>query len=108
MSGSPLPAQNLPEVAIHRISGLCGTGSNLASEMREVHRAINENRLRTTGTAEAVVTGTLNVDIGDVAVIAEFFGQAASAKPEADLNGNGVIDIGDVAEIAAEFGQSVG
>ena len=47
------------------------------------------------------------IDIADVAVIAESFGQPASANPAADLNGNGVIDIADVAVIAAVFGQSV-
>jgi photosystem II stability/assembly factor-like uncharacterized protein len=47
------------------------------------------------------------IDIWDVSVIAEYFGQPASAKPECDLNGNGEIDIWDVAVVAEYFGQSV-
>jgi len=47
------------------------------------------------------------IDIWDVAVIAEYFGQTANANPACDLNGNGEIDIWDVAVVAEYFGQSV-
>ena len=62
-------AQELPEVAVERSEALCGTDPQLPGIMRGVDRAILEHRLRTTGTAEAVVSGSLNVDIGDIAVL---------------------------------------
>ncbi|MBI2871074.1 MAG: hypothetical protein HYY14_05110 [Candidatus Omnitrophica bacterium] len=62
-------AQDLPEVAVERSEALCGTDPNLGHILKEVHRAIGEHRLQTTGSAEIVVSGTLNVDIGDIAVL---------------------------------------
>jgi len=62
-------AQELPEVAVERSEALCGTDPQLPGVMREVDRAIREHRLRTTGTAEVVVSGSLNVDIGAIAVL---------------------------------------
>lgn len=62
-------AQELPEVAVERSQALCGTDPQLPVIMREIHRAIQEHRLHTTGTVQAVVSGTLNVDVGDVAVL---------------------------------------
>jgi 6-phosphogluconolactonase (cycloisomerase 2 family) len=53
------------------------------------------------------LSGNGEIDIWDVAEIAEYFGQPASAAPACDLNGNGEIDIWDVAVIAEYFGQSV-
>ena len=57
-------AQELPEVAVERSQALCGTDPQLPVIMREVHRAIQEHRLHTTGTVQAVVSGTLNADVG--------------------------------------------
>jgi hypothetical protein len=49
--------------------------------------------------------GNQEVDIWDVAVIAQIFGIAAEYDPAIDLNGNGEIDIWDVAIIAKYFAR---
>lgn len=69
MGATGVWAQELPEVAVERSPALCGTDPLLPGVMREVDRAIREHRLQATGSVEVIVDGTLNVDIGDMAVL---------------------------------------
>jgi M6 family metalloprotease-like protein len=71
---------------------------------------IGPNRVRAIDNVRAAqgdLDGKGEVDIWDVAIVAEIFGIAEEYDPAIDLSGNGEVDIWDVAEIAEVFGQTV-
>ncbi|MBI4148922.1 hypothetical protein HY491_00595, partial [Candidatus Woesearchaeota archaeon] len=55
----------------------------------------------------ADLNGNGQIDILDIAIIAQIFATSAEYDPAADLNNDGEINVLDIAEIATVFGRSV-
>jgi cysteinyl-tRNA synthetase, unknown class len=76
-----------------RLSGLAGP--NRGRALHNARAALGD------------LDGSGEVDIWDVAIVAEIFGVTDEYDPTVDLNGNEEIDIWDVSEIAKVFGQTI-
>lgn len=82
----------LRAVAGTRVSGLCGP--NLAVPI--------DNSV----SVRVDLNGNRQVDVLDIAIIAQIFATASEYDPAIDLNNDGEISVLDIAEIASRFGQS--